>query len=303
VLTAAESSSLDLEVIVIIVTGATGQLGRGIVEQLLVRVPAHQLGVSVRDPEKGTAFAARGVRVRHGDFADPTSLEKAFEGARQVLIVSVDELGEVAVAKQAAAIEAARAAGARRILYTSHMGARPDSPFAPAPDHAATEALLRDSGVPFTSLRNGFYANTATMLVSQALQAGMLTAPEDGPVAWTAPADLAEAAAIALSHDGALDGITPPLASTEAVDLTALAAIASEVHGREITRVTVSEDEYRNTLITHGTPERFADMFLGMFQASRRGDFASTDPTLQQLIGQPPTAIRDVLANAPGSSR
>lgn len=164
-------------------------------EQLLARVPAHQLGVSVRDPEMGTAFAARGVRVRHGDFADPTSLEKAFEGARQVLIVSVDELGEVAVAKHAAAIEAARAAAARRILYTSHMGARPDSPFPPAPDHAATEALLRDSGVPFTSLRNGFYANTATMLVSQALQAGMLAAPEDGPVAWTAPADLAEAAA------------------------------------------------------------------------------------------------------------
>jgi NAD(P)H dehydrogenase (quinone) len=248
-------------------------------------------------------FADRGVRVRHGDFADPASLEEAFQGATQVLIVSVDELGEVAVAKHAAAIEAARAAGAQRILYTSHIGARPDSPFAPAPDHAATEALLRDSGVPFTSLRNGFYANTATMLVGQALQTGTLTAPEDGPVSWTAPANLAEAAAIALSHEAALDGITPPLASTEAVDLTALAAIACEVHGRGITRVTVSEDEYRNMLVAQGTPERFAEMFLGMFQASRRGDFASTDPTLQRLIGHPPTAIRDVLASAPGPGR
>ena len=118
-----------------------------------------------------------------------------------------------------------------------------------------------------------------------------------------APADLAELAAIALSQAAGLDGITPPLASTEAVDLTALAAIASEVHGREITRVTVSEDEYRDTLIAQGTPERFAEMFLGMFQASRRGDFASTDPTLERLIGHPPIAIRDVLADGPGPGR
>jgi len=93
-----------------------------------------------------------------------------------VLIVSVDELGEVAVARHAAAIEAARAAGTRRIRYTSHMGVRPDSPFAAAPDHAATEALLRDSGILFTSLRNGFYVNTARMLVGEALRTGTLTA-------------------------------------------------------------------------------------------------------------------------------
>ncbi len=220
-----------------------------------------------------------------------------------MLIVSVDELGPTAVARHAAAIEAARAAGAQRILYTSHMGASPDSPFAAASDHAATEALLRDSGVAFTSLRNGFYANTAVMLVGQALQTGTLTAPEDGPVSWTAPVDLAEAAAVVLSQDGALDGLTPPLASAEAIDLAALAAIASEVHGREITRVTVSEDEYRSTLIAHGTPARFAEMFLGMFRASRRGDFASSDPTLQRLVGQPPTSIRDVLAGAAASGR
>ena len=287
----------------IIVTGATGQLGRGIVEQLLARVPADQVGVSVRDPEKAGGLAARGVRVRRGDFNDPASLSEAFEGASQVLIVSVDELGDVAVARHAAAIDAARSAGARRILYTSHMGAAPDSPFAAAPDHAATESLLQACGVPFTSLRNGFYANTATMLVGQALQTGTLIAPEDGPVSWTAPADLAEAAAVVLSQEGALDGITPPLAGTEAADLTALAAIASEVHGREITRVTVSEDEYRRTLVAHGTPPRFAEMFLGMFQASRRGDFASSDLALQHLIARPPATIREVLASTAASSR
>ena len=281
----------------IIVTGANGQLGRGVVKQLLARIPADQIGLSVRDPEQASAIGQRGVRVRRGDFAKPATLTEAFEGATQVLIVSVDELGEGAVARHAAAIEAARAAGARRILYTSHTGARPDSPFAPALDHAATEALLRDSGVPFTSLRNGFYADTARMLVGQAVQTGTLTAPQDGPVSWTAPADLAEAAAVLLTKEGELDGPTPPLAAPEPLDLTRLAAIASEVHGREISRVTVAEDEYRDSLVAHGTPERYAEMFLGMFRASRRGDFSTEDPTLRRLIGHPPTAIRDVLTS------
>src|ERR1700710_2184154 len=99
----------------IIVTGANGQLGRGVVEQLLARIPADQIGLSVRDPERASAMAQRGVRVRRGDFAEPATLTAAFQGATQVLIVSVDELGEVALARHAAAIEAARAAGARRI--------------------------------------------------------------------------------------------------------------------------------------------------------------------------------------------
>jgi NAD(P)H dehydrogenase (quinone) len=283
----------------IIVTGAGGQLGRSTVEHLLSRLPADQVGVSVREPGKAADLARRGVRVRRGDFDEPATLVEAFEGATQVLIVSVDDLGEAAVARHATAIEAARRAGARRILYTSHLGARAGSPFAAAPDHAATEALLRSSGVPFTALRNGFYADTAVMLVAQALRTGTLVAPEDGPVNWTAPADLAEAAAVVLTQDGRWEGPTPPLAGGERTNLTALARIASEVHGREITRVTVSEDEYRTTLVEHGTPERYADLFLGMFRASRHGDFATDDPTLERLLGHPPTTIRDLLSRQP----
>ncbi len=281
-----------------IITGANGALGRAIVENLLTRVPADQIAVSVRNPAGAAALAERGVSVRHGDFTDPSTLPDAFAGATQVLIVSVNELGDAAVAQHGAAIDAARASGAERILYTSHMGARPDSPVAFAPDHAATEALLEDSGVPFTSLRNGFYANTATMLVTQALATGTLTAPADGPVNWTAPADLAEAAAVILTQPGSIDGPTPPLAASQSVDLDALAQIATRVHGRAISRVTVSADAYREGLITHGTPARYADMFLGMFQASRRGDFATDDPTLEQLIGHPTTPLADVLAAA-----
>jgi NAD(P)H dehydrogenase (quinone) len=106
--------------------------------------------VSVRDPEKARGLQERGIRVRRGDFTDPASLAHAFEDASQVLIVSADATGETAVRQHRTAIEAAKAAGARRILYTSHMGANPSSPFPPMPDHAAAEKALRESGVPYT---------------------------------------------------------------------------------------------------------------------------------------------------------
>ncbi len=118
----------------IIVTGATGQLGSRIVEHLLQRVPADQVRVSVRDPERAQDLAARGVRVCHGDFADPGSLESAFEGASQVLVVSVNVLGDAGIAQSTAALDAAYRAGADRVLYTSHQAASPDSLFAPACD-------------------------------------------------------------------------------------------------------------------------------------------------------------------------
>src|ERR1039457_5922762 len=219
--------------ILIIVTGANGQLGRAIVEQLLGRIPAEQIGVSVRDPEKAQGLAERGVRVRPGDFADAPSLAHAFEGASEVLIVSSGTTGGTAVSQHRTAIDAAKAAGAGRILYTSHMGANPSSPFSPMADHAATEAALRESGVAFTSLRNGFYATTTLWLLGAALQTGELVAPEDGPVSWTAHADLAQAAAIALTQEN-LDGITSALTGSEAIDMAGAAAIAAEVSGRRL---------------------------------------------------------------------
>jgi uncharacterized protein YbjT (DUF2867 family) len=195
-----------------------------------------------------------------------------------------------------AAIQAAREAGAKLVLYTSHMGSNAASPFAPMPDHAATEALLQASGMAFTCLRNGFYAASGLMLMGGAHQTGRLIAPQDGPVSWTAHADLAEAAAIALTGEGRLDGLTPPLCVSEALDLAGIAAIASELSGRPVTRVTVTDEEWRAGLVSHGVPEPQADMFLGLVLASRQGEFAAVDPILERLLGRPPMSMRDVLA-------
>ncbi len=280
----------------IVVTGATGKLGSAVVERLLARVPAGEIGVSVRDPNKASGLADRGVRVRRGDFDDAASLAAAFSGAEQLLLVSSATTGETALRLHRTAIDAARAAGVRRIVYTSHMGSNPASPFAPMPDHAATEALLQDSGLAFTALRNGFYTSSGRMLLGHALETGEVAAPEDGPVSWTAHDDLAEAAAIALTDEGRLDGVTPPLTGSAAVDLAGLAAIAAEVTGRPITRTVVSDAQYRDQLVGHGVPEPAADMLVGLFAASRQGEFAAVDPALERLLGRPPLTVREVLA-------
>ena len=282
----------------IVVTGATGRLGGAVVERLLGRVPADSIGVSVRDPAKAAGLAEQGVRVRRGDFDDAASLAHAFDGAERVLLVSAATSGEAALRQHRTAIDAARAAGVRRVVYTSHMGANPRSPFAPMPDHAATEAMLQESGLDFTALRNGFYTSSGLMLLGHAMDTGEVAAPEDGPVSWTDHADLAGAAAIALTEDG-FDGPTPALTGSEAVGLAGLAEIASEVSGRPIRRTVVTDARYREHLVANGAPQPAADMLVGLFAASRRGEFAAVDPTLGRLIGRPPLTVRDVLEAQP----
>ncbi|MHA6762360.1 SDR family oxidoreductase [Streptacidiphilus sp. PAMC 29251] len=279
----------------IIVTGATGQLGRQIVERLLTRVPADRIGLSVRDPKKAQAFADQGVRVRHGSFADAESLAHAFEGATQVLIVSVDKMGEECVTQHRTAIEGAVAAGARRILYTSQMGANASSHFQACRDHAATEDALRACGVPFTSLRNGFYTASALHFLGHAVQSGEVALPADGPVSWTAHADLSDAAAAILADEGCFDGPTPPLTGTQALTFDDIARIATEITGRTIARTTVPDDHFREHLVGSGVPAEAADQLLGIFTASRAGEFATVDPTLATLLGREPTPLAAVL--------
>jgi NAD(P)H dehydrogenase (quinone) len=286
----------------IVVTGATGQLGSQVVQRLLERVPADQVGVSVRDPARAADLAARGVRVRHGDFGDPDTLDAAFESATQVLVVSVDSLGEAAVAQHRTAVDAALRAGAQRVVYTSHQAASPDSLFGPARDHAATEAYLAQAGVAHTALRDGFHAATVPHLLGRARETGELVAPADGPVSWTTHADLAAGAAAVLTDPDRPAAETPVLTAAEAVDLAHVAEVLSELVGRTVRRVVVDDEDYVAGLVGHGVPEPAAQMFLTLFQAARRGEFAVTSPTLAVLLGREPQSVRTVL-QAAGAAR
>ena len=213
-----------------------------------------------------------------------------------MLIVSNNSSGAEAVQHHENAVEAAKKAGAQRVLYTSHMAASRASAFGPMPDHAATEAYLKQAGIAYTSLRNGFYASTPLFLMGPALQTGRLVVPEDGLVSWTAHADLAAVTAIALHEPGKLDGISPGLTGSEALTMEDIAALASELSGRKIERVVISDAEYRASLVAHGLPEQRADMFVGLFIAMRAGEFKTVDPTLARLLGRAPVTMRQVLA-------
>ncbi|MCS5715460.1 NAD(P)H-binding protein [Herbiconiux sp. CPCC 205716] len=279
----------------IIITGATGELGSRIVDRLLQRVPAESVGVSVRDPSKAQHLADRGVRVRPGDFTEPATLAKAFEGADRVLVVSAAIRGDAAVGANLAAIDAAVAAGAGRILYTSHQASAPDSLFAPQAVHFATEQHLAELPVPYTALRNGFYATTLAMHLEGALATGTVAAPADGPVSWTAHDDLAEAAAILLATEHPEDGPTAPLTASQALDLEAVAAELSTLTGRTITRTVVDDEEWRAGAIERGMPAPAADFTLGLYRAARRGEFDVVDPALGELLGRPPLPVASTL--------
>ena len=134
------------------------------------------------------------------------------------------------------------------------------------------------------------------MLMGDAARTGLLDAPADGKVSWTTHADLAEAAAIVLADPGGYDGPTPPLTGSQSLDLADLAEIASAVLGRPVRRQTVTDEQMRTTLAARGVPDAARGILLGLFAASRNGEFAAVDPTLERLLGRPPQPIRDVLA-------
>ena len=184
----------------------------------------------------------------------------------------------------------------RRIVYTSHMGASAASAFKPMHDHAAAEAMLREAGVAWTALRNGFYASTLPTMVGDAALSDVLAAPEDGKVSWTAHADLAAAAAEILLQEGWFEGPTPPLTASEALDLSDVAAILSDLNEKPIQRCTVTEEEQAAKMADRGVSAAAIEFTLGLYRAARSGEFEAVDPTLANLLGRKPTTVRSVLA-------
>ena len=286
----------------ITVTGATGALNGATVDHLLERLPASEVTVVVRDPDRARHLADRGVAVRRGDYADPRSgagsLAEAFAGADQLLLVSSNDPGGDTVQLHRNAVEAAATAGVGRVLYTSHQGAAADSPFGPGRVHAATEDLLAASGLPWTSLRNGFYAHSLAWLAGPWRETGVVTVPADGPVSWTTRDDAAQAAAVVLLADDHVDGPLT-LTATEAPTFADVADLASELSGRTVTCEVVDPERWLADQVAAGRPEHVARFTLGMYLAAAGGFFAGTDPALGRLLGRPPTSVREVLAQVP----
>ena len=273
-----------------IVTGSSGELGSRVVRALCERVGVERVVATCREPERATGARALGVQVRRADYREPDTLREAFDGGSVLLLISSDAArrGENPVAQHATAIEAARAVGLGRVVYTSHVAADERSAFPPMWTHHATERLLAESGLRWTALRNGFYAASGATFVARALESGVLHAPADGPVAWTEHDALAEGAAAVVSGVETFEGPTPPLVGPRSETLQEL---ASRLAGRPIERVIVPDDEFRTRLLESGMPSPVVDITMGFYEASRAGEFEASDPTLQRL-GTIPTDAR-----------
>lgn len=287
----------------IAVTGATGQLGRLVVENLLERgvAPAGIVAV-VRNPEKAAGFAARGVQVRRADYTDPSALEAAFDGVDRLLLISSSEVGQ-RFAHHQNAIEAAKKAGVGFLAYTSITRAD-TSPMALASEHRATEEAIRASGIPFAVLRNGWYTENYTGTLAQTLEHGAtLGSAGEGRVSAAPRADYAAAAAGVLTSEGH-EGKTYELGGDEAFTMRDYAAEVSKQSGQEVVYRDLPEAEYVQMLAGFGLPEPAAAVFADADARLAEGHLYVESGDLRRLLGRPTTPLADVVAQAlPAASR
>lgn len=284
---------------VIGVTGATGQLGRLTIDELLRMVPASRIVAVVRDPARATDLAAKGVTVRRGDYDDPHSLLEAFDGIdRLLLISSLPSAPGQRLAQHEAVIAAAKARGVGFVAYTSLLHAD-TTPLALRADHAATERLLTDSGISHAVLRNGWYTENYAADVASAVRTGEIVAASgDGRISAAARADYAAAAAAVLTAGDDQSGRIYELAGDSAFTLAELAAEVSRQVGRPVTYRNLSEAQFRSELIGHGQPEAVAAFVADMHTGISRDALHDDGGQLSRLIGRPTTPWQQTVAES-----
>ncbi|GAA0352947.1 SDR family oxidoreductase [Actinoallomurus spadix] len=278
----------------IIVTGATGQLGRLVIDGLLEKVPADQVVAAVRSPDKAADLAARGVQVREADYDRPETLRPAFEGGTRLLLISGSEVGR-RVPQHAAAVQAAQGAGVPHLVYTSAPHAD-TSVLGLAAEHKATEEIIRETGLTYTLLRNNWYNEVYAPAITQAVATGaVIGGSGDGRIGSAGRADYAAAAVAVLTGAGHENRIYE-LAGDVAWSLPDLAGEISRASGKEIVYRDLPPEEHRAALIAAGVPDAFADVLVDVDRGVKAGALADTPGDLKALIGRPTTPIADTVA-------
>ncbi len=277
------------------ISGASGQLGRATTDLLLERVEPNELVLVTRDPGQLQAYAERGVEVRRGDFDDPVSLRDAYRGVDTLLLISGADIGR-RVAQHTAATEAAKEAGVRRVAYTSIVNPTDANPAAAAAEHRGTEEALRASGLEWTMLRNGIYGDLTAESLQQSIAAGRhVFNSGDGAVSYVTRADCAAAAAAVLIGDGQA-GKAYDVTGPEALSGYDLAALASEVSGKQVEAVPVDDEAFVSILVEHaGLPEPVAQFLASFGRAAREGQLGLVSDDFERLTGRLPVRFRTLL--------
>jgi NAD(P)H dehydrogenase (quinone) len=277
----------------IVITGASGHLGRSTAEFVLGRVPASEVVLTTRHPEELSDLAERGAEVRRADFGSPETLVGAFEGGEKLLLISTPDL-ERRAAQHRAAIEAARVAGVRHVSYTSYVNPVEENPAAITPSHKDTEEALRESGLEWTALRNAFYAEYQVPTGAQAIATGRLVHNSgEGRMAYVSREDCAAAAAAVLTtggHEGRAYDITGP----QPLSHNDVAALLSEISGRPVEAVAVDDEEFVKGLAAADIPEPVARGISSYGRAIREGFVGEASGAVENLTGRPPRSLREI---------
>jgi NAD(P)H dehydrogenase (quinone) len=278
----------------IIVTGAAGHLGRLTAEALLDRIAPEHLVLVTRHPKGLREFAARGVDVRYGDFDDPATLSAAFAGGERMLLISTDSLSR-RIRQHRTAIDAAVEAGVHHVMFTSHVNPMRNPIGSFATELGDTEVILQRSGVAWTVLRFGSFAELQLRPAATAVQNGrLITNGGDGRIVPVSRRDCAEAAAVVLTTDGH-SGTTYDITGPEAMTPRDLAELYAELSGKPVEFVSLDDWRFTLTLMGVGTPWPAARAIAAFGQAIREGWFDVVDPAFERLTGHAPTRLRDVL--------
>ncbi|WP_037863488.1 SDR family oxidoreductase [Streptomyces sp. NRRL S-340] len=279
----------------IVVTGATGHLGRLVVEQLLEKVPADRITAVVRTPEKAAGLAGRGVRIAVADYNAPESFDGLFAAGDKVLLVSGNEFDKGRVQQHRVVIDAAKAAGAALLAYTSAPGTLKA---ALADDHRGTEEALLASGLPYVLLRNGWYHENYTENLTPVLEhRAVVQAAGAGRISSAARADYAAAAVAVLTGEGH-ENRTYELGGDEAWGFADFAAELSRQTGQEITYRQVSVADYQGILSGAGLPEPVAAILAGVDASIEKGELVVDSGDLSRLTGRPATPLAEAISAA-----
>lgn len=282
-----------------LITGATGQLGRLVVKHLLDQLPANDIAVSVRTPSKADDLAAKGIDVRHGDFNDLALMTAAFKDVETALIISAEDDNATRIKQHRTAVDAAKAAGVKHVVYTSIIDPRADADFTYSAIHLDTENYIKQSGLKHTLLRNSFYADILLAGVPHALETGDYGAPAgDAKITYIPRNDLAEAAAVVLANPDDHINKTYDLTGTKGVTHTEIAGYIANTTGKPIKFVDLPADIHTGILGSLGLPDHLIKALSGLYVGAKKGDYETISVDFETVVGRKPQSVEAFIKSA-----
>ncbi len=281
----------------ILITGANGHLGSATIDFLREKNPYAKIKALVRSEEKGKDLKAKGVEIVIGDYLNYDSLVNAMKGVETMLLVSSSSLGD-RYTQHANAIKAAKENGVKHIVYTSFLKANPNSKFSAGIDHYKTEEDIKNSGISFTFMRNTYYADFLTNIISNAVESGAIYySAGNTKVNFALRSEMAEANAVVLAKPTAHQNKIYEITSASKYTFAEIAGILSEITEKQIKYVDIPVEVLKENIIKFGMLKEVAELMGSIADSMKAGEFDFVDNALEKLIGRKPTDLKEFLKN------